>query len=428
MIDKNTIPKHWEIKKLGEVCTVVRGGSPRPMGDPKYFSGTIPFLKIADITKVDGKFVFDAQTKVNELGAEKSRLLKKGSLILSNSATVCVPKFLGVDACIHDGFVSFQNFIEEVNLDFLFHYFNNVRPSVIQKNKQGVTQVNLNIEIVSGFELPLPPLAEQQEIVAKIEELLSELDKGKEQLETAQQQLKVYRQAVLKWAFEGRLTNEGVKEEELPKSWKWLRLKDVAKDISDGDHQPPPKSATGVPFITISNVNKRTNKIDFSDTFTVSEEYYQNLKETRKPIIGDILYTVTGSFGIPVLVDFEKEFCFQRHIGLIRPLETTNQKWLYYLLQSPTVFHQAEATATGTAQKTVSLKLLRNFNIPVAGIEEQKQIVQEIESRLSVCDKVEETIVQSLQQTETLRQSILKQAFEGRLLLSERKSLHLVYD
>jgi type I restriction enzyme S subunit len=219
----------------------------------------------------------------------------------------------------------------------------------------------------------------------------------------------------LKWAFEGRLTNENVKEGKLPEGWELLKLKEIAKDISDRDHQAPPKSNSGIPFITISNINKDNNKIDFSDTFSVSKDYYEKLKVNRKPLKGDVLYTVTGSFGIPILIDFDKKFCFQRHIGLVRPLETTNQKWLYYLLQSPDILNQAKSTATGTAQKTVALNSLRNFEIPYCPIEDQNKIVQEIEARLSVADKLEENINKSLQQAEALRQSILKRAFEGEL-------------
>ena len=125
---------------------------------------------------------------------------------------------------------------------------------------------------------------------------------------------------------------------------------------------------------------------------------------------------MTGSFGIPILIDYGKEFCFQRHIGLVRPLNTVSQKWVYYVLQSPQIFNQAKETATGTAQKTVALSSLRNFNIPFCSFEEQQTIVAEIESRLSVCDKIEESIEQSLKQSESLRQSILKKAFEGKLV------------
>ncbi|MEI2710785.1 MAG: restriction endonuclease subunit S [Chitinophagaceae bacterium] len=136
---------------------------------------------------------------------------------------------------------------------------------------------NLKFPDYVKIKFPLPPLPTQQAIVAKIEELFSELDKGIEQLKTAQQQIKTYRQAVLKWAFEGKLTslnhdsfdlvdeydlntnnqgnpdnhtNHRSDKSELPKGWKWVKLKEyIAKDISDGDHQAPPKSNTGVPLI-----------------------------------------------------------------------------------------------------------------------------------------------------------------------------------
>jgi type I restriction enzyme S subunit len=263
---------------------------------------------------------------------------------------------------------------------------------------------------------PVPPLPTQQAIISKIEELFSELDKGIEDLKTSQQQLKTYRQSVLKYAFEGKLTNKKVKDGVLPKEWKWVKLREVAKDISDGDHQAPPKAITGIPFITISNVNKSNNQIDFAFTFKVNTDYYLGLKQNRKPQKGDVLYTVTGSYGIPILIDYEKDFCFQRHIGLVRPLDTISQKWLFYLLQSPQVFSQAKETATGTAQKTVALGSLRNFDIAYCHYEEQTIIVQEIENRLSVADKMEESIGQSLLQAEALRQSILKKAFSGELI------------
>ena len=127
-----------------------------------------------------------------------------------------------------------------------------------------------------------------------------------------------------------------------------------------------------------------------------------------------MLYTVTGSFGIPVLVDFEKEFCFQRHIALLRPSERVKQEYLYYVLQTPSVFKQANDNATGTAQKTVGLTVLRKIKIPFTdSLEKQIQIAERIKQQLSICSNIEQTVNQSLQQAEALRQSILKQAFEG---------------
>lgn len=340
----------------------------------------------------------------------------------------------------------------------------------------------VNFNQLGCFEIMVPPPAEQERIVAKIEELFSDLDAGIASLKKAQAQLKIYRQAVLKHAFEGKLTEEwrkknahrlepahellqkikterqkhfekqmeewekaveeweqtGKKEKkptkpkkpkelppiskeelmelsELPTGWGWVKLNSISEFISDGDHQPPPKTSNGVPFITISNINKN-NQIDFSNTFFVHQDYYNNLVESRRPNKGDILYTVTGSFGIPVLVNFEKCFCFQRHIGLIRPFKLIQQKWIYYNLQSPFVYKQAIKVATGTAQKTVPLSGLRNFIIPFKSIQEQKQIVGEIEARLSVCDQLEQSVNHALKKAESLRQSILKKAFQGKLV------------
>lgn len=152
------------------------------------------------------------------------------------------------------------------------------------------------------------------------------------------------------------------------------------------------KSGTGVPFITISNIKLGTG-IDFSKTFFVSQEYYDGLKEYRQPKRGDILYTVTGSFGIPVLINFDKQFCFQRHIGLIRPSSLLLDTYLFYYFQTPDAFVQATQAATGVAQKTVSLKSLRNFIIPLPDLTTQTQIVARIEKEQALVNANKELIV-----------------------------------
>ncbi|MCQ2608839.1 MAG: restriction endonuclease subunit S [Bacteroidales bacterium] len=253
-------------------------------------------------------------------------------------------------------------------------------------------------------DIAVPPLPTQHAIVTRIETLFAELDKGVEKLKTAQQQLKVYRQAVLNDC----LTKGSEK-------WEKVKLKDICLSISDGDHLPPKRTDKGVPFITISDI--KGNSIDFSNVSYMTEEYYENLSQSRKAKVGDILYTVTGSYGIPVLVENNIKFCFQRHIGLIRPNSTTvKQRWLYYMMQSPIIYSQATEKSTGTAQKTVTLSVLRDFELCLPPLPEQQRIVQEIETRLSQAELVEASIEQSLQQAEALRQSILKKAFSGELV------------
>ncbi len=435
------LPQDWKWVKLGEVCKLKNGFA---FKSTDYINEGIPVIRISDIKS--GSVKPDKSVRVSSKKDYEEYIVTENEILvaMSGATTGKFGIFRSKEKAYQNQRVGKFQIHNKMNLDneFLLYQLHALKRQ-IEKDAYGGAQPNISSAKIEAMEILLPPLPTQQAIVAKIEELFSELNKGIEQLKTAQQQLKTYRQAVLKWAFEGKLTslnhdsfdlvdeydlntnnqgnpdnhtNHRSDKSELPKGWKWVKLKEIAKDISDGDHQAPPKSNTGVPFITISNVNKENNKINFSDTFSVSEEYFKKLKINRKPLKGDVLYTVTGSFGIPILIDFEKDFCFQRHIGLVRPLETTNQKWLYYLLQSPDVFNQAKSTATGTAQKTVALNSLRNFEVPYCKIEEQHQIVQAIESRLSVADKLEESIAQSLQQSEALRQSILKKAFKGRLV------------
>lgn len=257
------------------------------------------------------------------------------------------------------------------------------------------------IQQYSKIKVDIPPIFVQEKIVSKIEELFSELDNGVKTLKKAKEQLIVYRQTVLRDAFS--------------KCHSKLMLESVCKHITDGDHMPPPKSQNGIPFIMISNIEN--NIINWNNTAFVGQNYYDNIDTKRQPQKGDVLYTVTGSFGIPVLVNFDKKFCFQRHIALLRPNETISQKFLYYAMQEPAVYAQASQKATGTAQKTVGLGVLRKMRIPyVDSIDYQEEIVTQIESNLSVCNNIEKIVDSALKESEAMRQSILKQAFEGRLL------------
>lgn len=255
-------------------------------------------------------------------------------------------------------------------------------------------------QYVEKEDLAVSSLAEQERIVARIEEMFSQLDAGVETLKKTKAQLAVYRQAVLKEAFS--CCKERVTVEE------------ITQHVTDGDHMPPPKAECGVPFIMISNVKE--NVICWEDTAFVGRDYYERIDPKRKPQSGDVLYTVTGSYGIPILVDYEKEFCFQRHIALLRPSDSIYQKYLYYALMEPGVYAQATKGATGTAQKTVGLGVLRKIKIPFDRNQEiQLKVVETIESKLSVCDSIAQTVDAALQQAKAMRQSILKEAFEGRL-------------
>ena len=172
---------------------------------------------------------------------------------------------------------------------------------------------------------------------------------------------------------------------EVPSSWVWCKLEDYVKSVTDGDHQAPPKSDIGIPFLVISDVAK--GKLNFLNTRFVPQEYYEKISFDRKPEKGDLLFTVTGSYGIVVPVNIDCKFCFQRHIGLIKTLNTS--EYLLHLLKSSYIKGQCDEFATGTAQKTVGLETLRSFLLPIPPFAEQQRIVIEIEKWFSLIELIE---------------------------------------
>ncbi len=235
------------------------------------------------------------------------------------------------------------------------------------------------------------------------------------------QQIQTEKQKLIK---EGKIKEEKALSEiaedeipfDIPENWRWVRLIDLCKSICDGDHQPPPQVLNGIPFLVISNIS--SGALDFTNTRCVPQEYFDALSKDRIAEKGDILFTVTGSYGIPVTVESNRQFCFQRHIALLKLL--ADRDYLYYVLKSPVIQSQCDATATGTAQKTVGLKSLRNMILPLPPLAEQKRIVAKIEELLPYIDRYE----QAWSKLEAfnkrfpvdMQKSILQMAIQGKLV------------
>jgi type I restriction enzyme S subunit len=157
------IPAHWRVVRLGEVGKVVRGASPRPKGDPRYFGGTIPRLMVEDVTR-DYKYVIPRIDFLTVEGAKLSRFLPKGTVVIQVSGNPGTPAILGVDACIHDGFAAIQELdINKIAAEFLFYWLDQTK----QRHKRlafGAVFQNLQTYAIRDFVIPLPSLDEQREI------------------------------------------------------------------------------------------------------------------------------------------------------------------------------------------------------------------------------------------------------------------------
>jgi len=386
--------KGWVEKKLGDVCEVIAGQSP----EGKYYNNKgkgLPFYQ--GKREFTEKFIGEPTTWTMSI----TKKAQQGDILMSVRAPVGPVNFSTEKICIGRGLAAIRatNLIDK---EFLFNFLIKHEKEIV--GNTGAVFNSINKAQIESISIPLPPLPEQQRIVAILDEAFAAIATAKENaeknLQNARELFKSYLQSVFSEAW---------------KICDIVTLSDLATDITDGDHLPPPKAETGVPFITIGNINKETRNIDFSDTFRVPHEYLTNLKANRKPKRGDVLYTVTGSFGIPVLVADDVEFCFQRHIGLVRPKPSTESKWLYYLLASPQVSKQADDRATGTAQKTVSLKVLRSFTVPRVLMPEQRNAVTKLDGLAAETQHLESIYRQKLAALDELKKSLLHQAFIGGL-------------
>lgn len=325
------------------------------------------------------------------------------------------------------------------------------------QNIKGETHKRFWISEYSQLPVPLAPLNEQKRIIDKIEELITDLDKGIEFLETTQKQIKVYRQAVLKWAFEGKFTGEWrerngklLKAEQLlekvileketilksnkvnskpilviskdelgelpklPDTMAWLRLGNLLWSVKDGPHYSPKYQSEGIPFISGGNI--RPNGIDFKNVKYISQELHNELSKRCKPEKGDVLYTKGGTTGIARVNSYDIDFNVWVHVAVLKAIPMVNPFYLQHALNSHHCYKQSQKYTHGVGNQDLGLTRMILITLPICSNEEQEEIVKEIESRLSVCDKIEEIIENSLQQAEALRLSIIKKAFEGKLV------------
>ena len=396
------LPKDWKLVKLGEVCDIVMGQSPPSstynsdaIGLP-FFQGKAEFTELHPLTK--------------KWCSEPKKIAELNDILLSVRAPVGDTNIANQKCCIGRGLAA----IRYKNYKYVFYFLRSIEKE-LDKKGTGTTFKAISGETIRQTIIPLPPLPEQHCIVAKLEELLSELEKGKEQLHTALEQLKVYRQSVLKYAFEGKLTNKNVKDGELPKGWKWVKLGEVCTSVEYGSAAKSKENGK-VPVLRMGNI--QNGKFDWSDLVYTDDE-----KEIKKYLLkkNDVLFNRTNSaelVGKTAIYKGERKAIFAGYLIRINRIESLiDADYLTYYLNTHAAKSYGDTVRSfGVNQSNINGTKLKNYPLPLPILEEQHRIVEEIECRLSVADKLEETITASLRQSETLRQSILKKAFEGKLV------------
>ena len=252
-----------------------------------------------------------------------------------------------------------------VDVKFAFHYFRAFFKNFIMRRAVSATVKSIRKPMIEEFMLPVPSLEVQREIVRMLDSFTSLTA----ELTTRKKQYNFYRDRMLTFGNKATV----------------YKMSELCESIADGDHMPPPKSDSGIPFITISNITEYHN-IDFENTMYVPESYYNSLAEKRRPRKGDILYTVVGSYGIPVCIENDKKFVFQRHIAILRPNnDIVKSRYLFHAMQSTDFKIQAEKSAKGAAQKTIALSALGKMHMSVPSMDVQERIVEVLDNFEAIC-------------------------------------------
>ena len=489
---KYPIRDEWAWSLLKDVVFISSGKTPKGINDVKLKSeSNIDFYKVSDMNaEGNEKYMVDSALKVTlseahslKLKLEEPKTIifpKRGGAILTNKKRILSKK-----SAYDLNLMGVKEKSEIIENRFLWLWFQKLDLSRIY---DGSSIPQINNKNIEPLWFPLPPLPEQRAIVSKIEQLFSDLDNGIENFKKAQAQLKIYRQAVLKKAFEGELTKKWRKEQvNLPSAEELLQQikeerekhsqiqmdewKSAVKDWDDngkeGKKPGKPKKSKELPTLTEEQISElpelsegwcwiKVDKLLEANPYSMKagpfgsalkkifyvesgyKIYGQEQVISGNPYLGDyyvddnkynelfscaikpqdVLISLVGTVGKVLILPDDVES------GIINPrlIKISLNKSFYktvffkYYFESSFLKSLYKINAHGATMEIINLGIIQDLPFPFCSIQEQHQIVQEIETRLSICDKMEETITESLKKAESLRQSILKKAFEGKLL------------
>jgi len=391
--------KGWEMKSLGEICDIERGGSPRPIQNfITTASNGINWIKIGDAT-ASGKYIYETEQKIKPEGAKRSRMVYDGDFILSNSMSFGRPYIMKTTGCIHDGWLVLHQ--PKVDPDFLYHALSSdLVFDQFDRLASGSTVRNLNIGLAKSVLIPYPPFPEQRRIVAVLDEAFAGLATAKANAETNLQNARALFESHLQAVFSQK--GEG---------WVETTLGD-AYDVRDGTHDSPRYHATGFPLITSKNLKREG--LSFENIKLISEKDYREINKRSAVHRGDVLFAMIGTIGNPTLVEVEPNFAI-KNVALFKMPQHQSGAFLRHYLGSSLVIEKMMREAKGTTQKFVGLGYLRSFPINLPAYKTQLEVVAALDELSDETRHLECIYQQKLAALEALKKSLLHQAFSGNL-------------
>jgi type I restriction enzyme S subunit len=467
VIEENELPSGWAWTTLGNIGEWSGGGTPNKSNEMFWMKGTIPWVSPKDMKTLE---ILDTEDHISDIAIAETNLkvcpigailIVVRSGILQRTLPVAIAK---VPITMNQDMKGIYP-VAGINTKYILYYLIYSELQILaQCSKYGTTVASIESERLKNHKIPIAPLSEQLHIVEAIEQQFSRLDTGIASLRSAQKKLKLYRASVLKAAVEGELTaewraanpptepasvllerilkerRERWEEEQrakgrdpkkvrypdpavpsneseiqlLPEGWCQVTLGQVTWSVKDGPHYSPQYVSEGVPFITGGNV--RPTGIDFANAKYISPELHAELSKRCKPEKGDVLYTKGGTTGIARVNTYDIDFNVWVHVAVLKVVPSVLPFYIQHALNSPSCYAQAQKYTHGVGNQDLGLTRMVNITFALPPLAEQQQILSLIEEHMSTIDELEATIEKAFKRAELQRQSILHQAFTGKLV------------
>lgn len=350
----------WPMVKLGEIFTISRGGSPRPIQD--YITDScngVNWIMIGD-TEPNSKYIRHTAKKIKLEGVKKSRKVYPGDLLLTNSMSFGRPYILDVEGCIHDGWLVLSPKNNQIHIDYFYHYLNSPAAKIIISNKAaGAVVKNLNSDIVRKLEIPFPPFAEQVRIASTLDKVDGIRQKREKTIKLADDFLR----AIFLEMFGDPVTNK--------KKWPLRRLNDICNNVIDCPHSTPKWIDNGTICIRTSNLSK--GGWVWSDKRFVSEETY--VERTKRSVVdeGDIILSREGTVGVAAIVPKNLKLCMgQRLVQLKLDKNQVVPEYLLSFLLYELDPVRISRVMSGSTSKHINVSELKQLNVMLPSMKEQK--------------------------------------------------------
>ncbi len=395
------IPEHWQLKRLKDFSVIVRGGSPRPAGDLKFYEGNIPFLKVGDLTSNEELYLSTYTHTIKEAGLTNTRLISKNTLLLTNSgATLGIPKICTFETTFNDGIAAFTH-LRNASQIFLFYFLKSQTKWYLNQASFGQGQPNLNIEIISNTFIPYPPISEQESIATYLDTKTAQCDRKIDLLtQKATQYGKLKQSLINETVTRGLDKSVPMKDSgvewigDVPEHWEIQRLKNLSQIKTGGKDTINSVEDGEYPFFVRSQTIERINSYSFD---------------------GEAILTAGDGVGVGKVFHYVNEkFDYHQRVYKISHFRGLDGKFLFYYMRNHFYKEAFRLNAKATVD-SLRMPMFQNFPVVFGSKEEQKAIADYLDKKTAQIDQIIQTINTQIEKLKELRKTLINDVVTGKI-------------